>query len=148
MLMLKSFLNNILLIKSGLIFVFDCLNIIKLLILMKKDVCWFVLFFFFSNPCVIIVKFCQTLVRILFNIFYDLSEDFVKDTGNYRQVLPEECLSFVHIFLRTTMKILKASKFKEIFLNYKPDIDYSTSFIRIINKHCIDFCNLKFKKAN
>ena len=105
-------------------------------------------FFFFSNPCVIIVKFCQTLVRILFNFFYDLSEDFVTDAGQYRQMLLEECLSFVHIFLRTTMKILKASKFKEIFLNYKPDIDYSTSFIRITNKHYIDFCNINIKNAN
>ena len=46
------------------------------------------------------------------------------------------------------MKILKASKFKEIFLNYKPDIDHSTSFIRITNKHYIDFCNINIKNAN
>ena len=39
LMMLKSFLKNILLIESGLIFVFDHLNIIKLIILMKKDVC-------------------------------------------------------------------------------------------------------------
>ena len=35
----KKHLKNILLIESGLIFVFDHLNIIKLVILMKKDVC-------------------------------------------------------------------------------------------------------------
>ena len=69
----------------------------------------------FSNPCIIIVKFCETLVRILFNFFYNFSEDFVTDAGKHRQMLLEECLSFAHTFLRTTMKILKASKFNEIF---------------------------------
>ena len=52
------------------------------------------------------------------------------------------------MLFRGMAKLLNASKFKEIFLNYKPDIDYFTSFIWIVNKHYIAYCGEKFEHAN
>ena len=101
-----------------------------------------------QNPCIIIINFCETLVRIFYNFFYSVSRDFSTDAGKYRQMFLEECLKFVDMLFRGMAKLLNASKFKEIFLNYKPDIDYSTSFIWIVNKHYIAYCGEKFEHAN
>ena len=41
------------------------------------------------------------------------------------------------------MKIVRASLFEEIFFNYKHDVDYFYSFIKIIDKDYIDYFTKK-----
>ena len=46
------------------------------------------------------------------------------------------------------VKLLYADKFKEIFLDYEPEIDYDLSYIRIINKKYSELCIKMFENAN
>ena len=42
------------------------------------------------------------------------------------------------------MKIVRAPKFEEIFLNYKQDVDYFSSFLKKTNKDYINYCTKKY----
>ena len=103
----------------------------------------------FQNECDIIIKYCEVLVRIFYNIFYSVSELLVafEKPGKLTNYF-ECCLRFIESFFKRMVKLLYADKFKEIFLPYEPENDYDLSYFRIINKNYGEFCIKKFENAN
>ena len=87
-----------------------------------------------QDPCKLIITFCEMLVRILYIFFYYFLLRVYSKKGEYFYI---HCLKFIKKFFQEMTKLLHAHPFKNMFLNYEPDVDYSASFIKVINQTCL-----------
>ena len=93
-----------------------------------------------SKPCHLVITFFEIFTRILYKFFNNI----IKDIHFYnKKLILKKCFDFVNAFIKKCMKIVRASVFEEIFFNYKHDVDYFYSFIKIIDKDYIDYFTKK-----
>ena len=108
---------------------------------------------FNNNPCDIIIKYCEVLVRILANLFYSVSDDFkydystdifTKKFGKKKEFFLDQCSHFIQEFFKGMTRVIQSHQFEIMSLTFKPDIDYLTRYIRIVNDKYIEHCEKKF----
>ena len=95
----------------------------------------------FDSPYSIILKYCEVLLRILYNFLWSVSDDF-KD--GRKIFFLDSCLYFMIEFFGKVTRLIHTHQFQTIYLTYTPHVDYSTRHIRIINNKYIEYCRQRF----